>query len=95
MSLIDLQRATRDAVVDGPGTVDASLRRAVAKGHPPSDLSYLVGKIRDHAYRVTDGDIDALRERYTETELFELIVAAAIGAAEHRLNRALAALERE
>jgi len=93
VTLDALQRATRDAVLGGPGTVDRSMRQRVASGDPPPDLESLVGKIRDHAYRITDADIDALRGRYTEDQLFELIVAAALGAAEHRLKRALAALE--
>jgi alkylhydroperoxidase family enzyme len=65
----------------------------VAQGAPPPDLAVLVEKIRRHAYRVTDEDVNALRARYSEDQLFELIVAAALGAAEHRLERALAALE--
>ena len=91
-SLGSLQRATYDAVVERPGRVDSALRRDVALGRAPRELAPLVEKIRDHAYRVTDADIDALRSRYTEDQLFELIVAAALGAADHRLQRALAAL---
>jgi hypothetical protein len=93
MNLDALQRATRDAVLDGPGTVDRSIRQGVAGGDPPPDLEALVRKIRDEAYRVTDADVDALRARYSEDQIFELIVAAAVGAAEYRLRRALAALE--
>jgi alkylhydroperoxidase family enzyme len=89
-----LLAATRNAVVDGPGSTDPKLRAQVASGKPPSDLARLVAKIRDHAYKVTDADLDALRSRYTEDQLFELIVAAALGAAEDRLNAAVAALER-
>ena len=92
-SLQALQRATRDTVLDGPGQVDPSLRRQVALGQPPADLAVLVQKIRDHAYKVTDADVDALRARYDDDRLFEVIIAAALGAAEHRLQRALAALE--
>jgi alkylhydroperoxidase family enzyme len=88
-----LQRATRSAVVDGPGAVDADVRRQVAAGLPPSELAVLVTKVRDHAYKVTDADVDALRARYTEDQLFEVIIAAAVGAAEDRLNAALAAVE--
>lgn len=69
------------------------MRERVASGDPPPDLERLVGKIRDHAYRVTDADVDALRGRYSEDQIFELIVTAALGAAEHRLKRALDALE--
>ena len=92
-SLNALQRATHASVLDGPGRLDPSLRRQVALGQPPPELAALVEKIRDHAYRVTDADIDALRARYDEDQLFETIVAAALGAAEDRLQRALAVLE--
>jgi alkylhydroperoxidase family enzyme len=92
-SLAALQRATRETVLDGPGRVDASVRRQVAGGIPPADLATLVQKIHTHAYRVTDADVDALRAAYTDDQLFEVIVAAALGAAEHRLQRALAVLE--
>ena len=45
----------------------------------------LVRKIRSRAYTVTDEDLDALRERYTEDQLFEIIVAAAFGAANKQI----------
>jgi len=92
-SLSLLQAATRHAVVDGPGSTDSALRRQVASGQPGSELAVLVQKIRDHAYKVTDADMDALRAHYSEDQLFELVVAAAIGAAEFRIKAALAALE--
>jgi hypothetical protein len=91
--LAELQHATHQGVVDGPGTIDASLRQQVALGQPPPELAALVEKIRNCAYRVTDADLDALRAKYSEDQLFELIIAAAVGAAEHRLSRATAALE--
>jgi hypothetical protein len=92
-SFSQLQTATRDAVIDGPGSTDGALRRQVASGQPPQELAVLVRMIRDHAYKVTDADLDALRSRYGEDQLFELIVAAAVGAAEDRLKAALAAVE--
>jgi hypothetical protein len=92
-ALAALQRATHQAVVDGPGRTDAALRQEVARGQAPPELAALVQKIRDHAYRVTDADLDALRVTYSEDQLFEIIVAAALGAAEHRLARALAAID--
>jgi hypothetical protein len=91
--LAALQRATRDAVLDGPGTIDSSLRQQIAAGQAPPDLAALVRKVRDHAYRITDADVDALRAKYSEDQLFEVIVAAALGAADHRLRRAIAAVE--
>jgi alkylhydroperoxidase family enzyme len=53
----------------------------------------LVQKIRSRAYTVTDQDLDALRDRYTEEQLFEIVVAAAFGAALERLTAARRALE--
>ena len=91
--LAALQRATHHTVLEGPGVADRSIRSQVALGQPPPELAALVQKIRDHAYRVTDADLDALRRQFSEDQLFELIVAAALGAAEHRLQRALAVLE--
>ena len=91
-SLDRLRLDTRRAAVDGPGRLDPAIRQRIAAGQPPAELAALVRKIRDHAYTVTDADVDALRSAYTEDQLFELIVAAAIGAAEHRLHAAMAAL---
>ena len=88
-----LQAATHRAVVDGPGSTDSAVRRQVASGQPAPELATLVQKIRDHAYEVTDDDMDALRAHYSEDQLFELVVAAAVGAADYRIKAALAALE--
>ena len=87
------RNATAAALLDGPGTTPPELRQAVAGGSPPPELRTLVQKIRSRAYTVTDQDIDALRSHYTEDELFEIIVAAAFGAANERLAAAHRALE--
>jgi alkylhydroperoxidase family enzyme len=42
---------------------------------------------------VTDDDLAALRARYSEDQIFELVVAAALGAAETRLRAGMRALE--
>ena len=66
---------------------------AVARGTPPPELARLVDKIRAHAYKVTGQDLDALRDRFSEDQLFEIVVAAAFGAAEARLQAGRRALE--
>ncbi len=88
-----LRNATASALLHGAGATPAELRQAVADGHPPDDLTNLVEKIRSRAYTVTEHDLDALRSRYTEEQLFDIIVAAAFGAARERLMAARRALE--
>jgi hypothetical protein len=88
-----LRNATTRALLDGSGSTDSTLRHAVAEGHSPPDLRILVDKIRSRAYTVTDADLDALRGQYNEDQLFEIIVAAAVGAAEERRAAAWRALE--
>jgi hypothetical protein len=85
--------ATARAVFETPGTTSRELRQAVASGTAPAELIALVEKIHSCAYTVTDRDLDVLRQSYTEDQLFEIIVAAAFGAAEHRLAAARRALE--
>lgn len=98
MPLVDdrfgpLRNTTASALLQGPGVTPAELRQAIAAGHSPEELDTLVQKIRSHAYTVTDSDLDSLRGRYTEDQLFEIIVAAAFGAAQERLSAAHRALE--
>jgi alkylhydroperoxidase family enzyme len=88
-----LRDATAAALLQGAGAAPAALRQAVAAGTPPPQLTALVEKIRSRAYTVTDRDLDALRGDYTDDQLFEIIVAAAFGAAQERLAAAYRALE--
>jgi alkylhydroperoxidase family enzyme len=92
------ERKVRDLerrVLEQPGTLDAAVRRAVARGEgTPPDTAGYVEKVRNHAYRVTDSDIEALRSAgYSEDQIFELTVAAAQGAAASRLAAGLRAME--
>jgi hypothetical protein len=94
----DPHAAGRDAVLrsvlDGPGETDPSLRYAAAEGvGVPDDLRALVEKVHQHAYRVTDDEIAALQGKYSDDQLFELIVSAAVGASRQRLLAGLKALE--
>jgi alkylhydroperoxidase family enzyme len=73
----------RDAVLDGPGTLASSARRTAFFGDPvPAEASDFVEKVRLHAYRVTDADIEALKvSGWSEDAIFELTVATALGSA--------------
>ena len=102
----DIQRLV-DAVLTTRGDTDPDLRRAVEAraaelgGRPaegssrlgPSELTRYVDKVAVHAYKVTDGDIEALhRAGYSEDAIFEITLSAALGAGVARLERGLAAL---
>ena len=68
-------------------------RRAASNKGVPDDLEGLVDKIHRHAYKVVDKDLDAAKQRYSEDELFEVIISAALGASRERLTAGLRALE--
>lgn len=88
-----LRRATVDAALRGDGTLPPAVREALARGEGPDEMRALVAKVRDHAYKVTDDDLDALRDRYSEDQLFEAVVAMVLGAADARLRAGLRALD--
>lgn len=84
----------RRAVLESPGVTDQARREAAAAGSGLDEpwASY-VALVRERPYRVTDGDIDALRvSGRSEDEIFEVTIAAALGAGIHRLDAALRAL---
>ena len=88
-----LVEALRSRVLDGPGALDASVRRAAFAGDAvPDDLAAYVDNVRRHAYKVTDDEVAALRTQRTDDELFEVTVATALGAGLSRLDAALDAL---
>lgn len=59
----------------------------------PESARAFVDKVIRHAYRVTDGDVEALRAAgLSEDAIFELTTSAAVGAGRGRLERGLAAL---
>jgi len=88
-----LRDATAAALLNGPGATAPELRQQIAGGNPPPELATLVDKVRSRAYTVTDHDLDQLRSRYTEDQLFEIVLCAAFGAANERLAAAHRALE--
>lgn len=93
----DLVAALRAAVFDGPGVVDPALRKAAGSGAELPDLwAAYVATVRDASYRITDADVAALESAGCDEEaIFEVTVAAATGAALHRLDVGLRAMQRE
>lgn len=86
-----------DAVLDSPGDTPSELRYAVfERANVPPELAPYVDKVALHAYRVTDEDVVALkRAGQSDNAIFEITVAAAVGAALYRLDRGMAALRGE
>lgn len=84
----------RYAVLDAPATADATLRLAAYCGKGLAEpLSGYVEKLRQHAYRVQDDDIEQVHDAgYSEDQIFEVTVAAALGAGDTRLRAGLSAL---
>lgn len=102
----ELAENQRRAALESEGVTDPSLRRAVfarsaelsggpaaGMGEIPADLREYVDTVARHAYRITDEDLQALRRAgYSEDAIFEISVAAAVGAGLARLERGLGVL---
>ncbi len=73
----------RHAVLHATATTDPALRRAAATGENLTEpwRSY-TALVRDASYRITDADVTRLTSAgHPEDEIFEVTVAAAVGAA--------------
>lgn len=72
----------RHAVFEGPAVTEPALRRAAATGDGLAEpwASY-TAMVRDASYRITDADLARLLAEHAEDEVFEMTVAAAVGAA--------------
>jgi hypothetical protein len=94
----DIDRARRSLVarvLTGLGVASSVDRRAAFDntGLDPR-LRTLIEKVALHASRVADDDIAAAcAAGYSEDQLFEVVVCAAIGAASRQYESALAALD--
>jgi len=100
-----LIQALQDAVFRSPGATSAALRTSVAdraaapsgkERQVPESLRAYVDKVAHAPYKVIDEDIDALREAgHDDDAIFELTIAAAVGAGLERGRRGMAALKGE
>lgn len=84
----------RKSVLSEPGALDPAVRWAICDGlELPDPLAAYVGKVTEHAHAVSDDDIAGLhRAGYTDDQIFEATVSAALGAGLFRLRRILVAL---
>lgn len=102
----ELAENQRRAILESEGVTKPALRRAVfarsaeLSGGPaagaeeiPENLREYVDAVALHAYRITDEDLKELRRAgHSEDAIFEVSVAAAVGAGLARLERGLGIL---
>lgn len=81
-------------VLKGKGKAAPELRRAAFENAGLSEpIRTLVEKVANHAYRITDEDVAAVRAAgLSEDQIFEIVICAAIGQAGRQYTSALAAL---
>lgn len=84
-------------VLTAAGATESSVRDAASRGGSlPPVLEHYVTLVRRESHRITDGDIARLRTNaYSEDDIFEITVAAALGAAFAGLQAALAGMDAE
>ena len=85
----------RHAVLDAPAATDPALRAAAAAGDPlPEPWQAYATTVRDASYLVTETDVDRLTTAgCSEDQIFEVTVAAAVGAALRSFDASRNALE--
>ena len=84
----------RHAVTSSHGSLSAVVRETITAGRNVSGpLGSYVRKVAEHAQEITDEDIASLHAaNYTDDEIFEATVSAALGAGLFRLDCVLRAL---
>ncbi|HEX3647843.1 MAG TPA: hypothetical protein VHV49_05410 [Pseudonocardiaceae bacterium] len=72
----------RHAVFDAPARTTVELRRSAVTGNGLAEpwASY-TATVRDSSYRITDAEVTRLVDQYGEDDVYEVTVAAAVGAA--------------
>ena len=84
-----------DRVLNNGVDTETSLRAAAFEhASLPDELQPWVAKVASSSYKTLDRDVDALRKAgYSDGAIFELTVAAAVGASAVRYKRGLEAVE--
>jgi hypothetical protein len=82
-------------ILEGDGKASHAQRRAAFNNTGLAEpLNTLIDKVVKHAHKVTDADFVVARASgFSEDQIFEIVVCAAIGQATRQYDTALAALE--
>lgn len=73
--------------------IDALRGAANLERRAPPEMERYLEEVRLHAYKVVDRDVDELKAAFTEDEILEHTVAAAVAAGLERLDAGLRAVE--
>jgi len=94
VEITQLHRELVARVLEGNGHAAPELRRAAFDNAGLSEpIRSLIEKVANHAYRVTDEDVAAVRAAgLSEDQIFEIVVCAAVGQASRQYTGALAVL---
>ncbi len=89
-----LHRVLVERILSGPGRAPVDQRaRAFENAELPEPLRTLVGKVATGSAELTDADFAAaLQAGFTDDQLFELVICAAVGESTRRYQAGLAAL---
>lgn len=92
---VDALAALRRSVLETPGATEPAVREAAFLGEQlPEPIESYVSKTHNDSHRITDSDVAGLlASGYSEDAVFEITLAAAIGAATRRLDAGLDALQ--
>jgi alkylhydroperoxidase family enzyme len=86
-----------EAILEAEGATSTEARHAAFAGRADDPaLAHYVKVVRRHAYRITDEDVERLRDAGLDDDaIFEMTVAAALGAGAERLRAGLSLLGQE
>lgn len=86
-----------EAILEGEGATSVEARRAAFAGRSRDPaVEHYVDVVRRHAYRITDRDVERVRDAGLDDDaIFELTAAAALGAGGERLRVGLSLLGRK
>ena len=89
-----LVKAIEQRILTGPGMASAELRaKSFADRDVPEPLADLLDNVAKRSFRVTDADFAAaVAAGFTEDQLFELVICAAVGESNRIYQSGLAAL---
>ncbi len=88
------REAVTQRVLTGPGKTSTAVRRAAFDNTGVAEPARaLIDKVAKTAWKITDADFAPVKAKQTDDEIYEQVVAAAMGQATRQLDAALAALD--